>query len=180
MVLVEKQHSDRASPSTQQRRRGVGEGRGCALDQVFSPPLAPLFIGEGARGAGPSRWDLEGGGGQGGGTCPPSKGGAPSRVPPPTLGAWAQGGGRPALQGLVPCPLRIMWPSERGGPSRWTPGTPPVAPVQYRYAPETFPMAETRLPIYNSLPLDHSGTPRDVRDLIRDSEQLSVITYKSS
>ena len=40
--------------------------------------------------------------------------------------------------------------------------------------PETFQMAETRLPIYNSLPLDHSGTPRDVRDLIRDSEQLSV------
>ena len=41
-------------------------------------------------------------------------------------------------------------------------------------APETFPMAETRLPIYNSLPPDHSGTPRDVRDLIRDSEQPSV------
>ena len=35
--------------------------------------------------------------------------------------------------------------------------------------PETFPMAETALPIYNSLPPDHSGTPRDVRD----SEQLS-------
>ena len=64
------------------RRRGVGEGRGCALACVFSPPLTPLFIGEGARGAGPSRWDLEGGSGQGGGTCPPSKGGAPSRVPP--------------------------------------------------------------------------------------------------
>ena len=35
-------------------------------------------------------------------------------------------------------------------------------------------MAETALPIYNSLPPDHSGTPRDVRDLIRDSEQHSV------
>ena len=37
------------------RRRGVGEGRGCALDQVFSRPLAPLFIGEGERGPAPSR-----------------------------------------------------------------------------------------------------------------------------
>ena len=38
--------------------------------------------------------------------------------------------------------------------------------------PETFPMAEIPLPIYNSSPPDHSGTSRDVRDLIRDSEQL--------
>ena len=37
------------------RRRGVGEGRGCALDVVCSPPLAPLFIGEGGRGSAPSR-----------------------------------------------------------------------------------------------------------------------------
>ena len=40
--------------------------------------------------------------------------------------------------------------------------------------PETFPMAETTLLVYNSLPPDHSGTPRDVQDLIRDSEQHSV------
>ena len=46
------------------------------------------------------------------------------------------------------------------------PGTLPVTPG-------TLPMAETGLPIYQSLPPDHSGTPRDVRDLIRDSEQLS-------
>ena len=32
------------------RRRGVGEGRGCALDVVCIPPLTPLFIGEGGRG----------------------------------------------------------------------------------------------------------------------------------
>ena len=42
----------------------------------------------------------------------------------------------------------------------------------------TFPATKTRLPIYKSLPPDHSGTPRDVRDLIRDSEQHSVTTYK--
>ena len=45
------------------------------------------------------------------------------------------------------------------------PGTIPVTP-------KLVPMAEIALPIYNSLPPDHSGTPRDVRDLIRDSEQL--------
>ena len=45
--------------------------------------------------------------------------------------------------------------------------------------PETFPVAETGLPIYNSSPPDHSGTPHDVRDLIRDSEQPSVTTYYS-
>ena len=37
------------------RRRGVGEGRGCAFDVVCSRPLAPLFIGEGGRGPDPSR-----------------------------------------------------------------------------------------------------------------------------
>ena len=63
--------------------------------------------------------------------------------------------------------LRDRWPhpvdprDPSGGP-----GTIPVTP-------ETFPMAETGLPIYNSSPPDHSGTPRDVWDLIRDSEQLS-------
>ena len=31
------------------KRRGVGEGRGCAFDVVCSPPLTPLFIGEGGR-----------------------------------------------------------------------------------------------------------------------------------
>ena len=59
----------------------------------------------------------------------------------------------------------------------WTPlvdprtpfGTPRTIPIMR----ETFPATKTRLPIYNSLPPDHFGTPRDVRDLIRDSEQLS-------
>ena len=48
-------------------------------------------------------------------------------------------------------------------------GTPGTIPIMR----ETFPATKTRLPIYKSLPPDHSGTPRDVRDLIRDSEQLS-------
>ena len=50
------------------------------------------------------------------------------------------------------------------------PGTIPVTP-------KLVPMPEIALPIYNSLPPDYSGTPRDVRDLIRDSEQHSVTTY---
>ena len=65
---------------------------------------------------------------------------------------------------------------------RWTPsvdprapfGTPGTIPIKC----ETFPATKIRLPIYKSLPPDHSGTPRDVRDLIRDSEQHSVTTYK--
>ena len=44
--------------------------------------------------------------------------------------------------------------------------------------PELFPEPEQQLSIYKSLPPDHSGTPRDVQDLIRDSEQHSVTTYK--
>ena len=45
---------------------------------------------------------------------------------------------------------------------------------------ELFPEPEQQLSIYKSLPPDHSGTPRDVRDLIRDSEQHSATTYKYS
>ena len=43
-----------------------------------------------------------------------------------------------------------------------------------------FPEPEQQLSIYKSLPPDHSGTPRDIRDLIHDSEQHSVTTYKHS
>ena len=41
-------------------------------------------------------------------------------------------GGAPAHQGLVPTPPQPMGPSGIGGPTRWTPGTLPVVPVQYR------------------------------------------------
>ena len=63
---------------------------------------------------------------------PPKQGGAPFRVSP-TLGAWDLGGsGAPAHFGLDPFPLQPMGPSGIGGPTRWTPGTLPVVPVQYR------------------------------------------------
>ena len=79
----------------------------------------------------------------------------------------------PAHQGLVPLPLQPMGPSGTGDPTRWTPRDPSGGPGTIPVTPETFPVAETGLPIYKSLPPNHSGTPRDVWDLIRDSEQLS-------
>src|SRR3954462_12617982 len=63
------------------------------------------------------------------------------------------------------------------------PGGPPVSSRHSRYItdkPETFPVTKTGLPIYQSSFPDHSGTPHDVQDLIRDSEQLSVITMHNS
>ena len=37
--------------------------------------------------------------------------------------------------------------------------------------PEIFPVTKIGLPIYESLPPDYSGAPRDVPDPIRDSKQ---------
>ena len=45
-------------------------------------------------------------------------------------------GGAPTHQGLVPLPLQPMGPSGIGGPTRWSPGTLPVVPVQYRLPPK--------------------------------------------
>ena len=59
--------------------------------------------------------------------------------------------------------------------------TPPESSGTFWKLPGTIPeKPEQQLSIYKSLPPDHSRTPRDVRDLIRDSEQHSVITYNSS
>src|SRR3990170_4470304 len=113
------------------------------------------------------------GGGQEG-----ERGGRALGFPPSPLGCTLGLGGRrtiplrgwslpllahASLQGWWPHPVDPRNPS--GGP-----GTLPVKP-------ETLPVTKTSLPIYYSLPPDHSGTPRDVRDLIRDSEQHSVTTY---
>ena len=38
--------------------------------------------------------------------------------------------------GWLPSPLRPLGPSGMGGPTRWTPGTLPVVPVQYRVTPK--------------------------------------------
>ena len=66
--------------------------------------------------------------------------------------------------------LDLRTPPESSGTFRKLPGTIPKKT-------ELFPEPEQQLSIYKSLPPDHSGTPRDVRDLIRDSEKHSVTTY---
>ena len=101
--------------------------------------------------------------------CLPPLGLSPPLVPLAhgPLGAGALGPCRPRRSPYSPCGPRGRWPhpvdprDPSGGP-----GTIPVTP-------KLVPVAEIALPIYNSLPPDHSGTPRDVRDLIRDSEQHS-------
>ena len=79
------------------------------------------------------------------------------------------GQGAPPTAHVAP---RGRWPHPVG------PRDPSGGPGTIPLTPKLVPMAETGLPIYKSLPPDHSGTPRDVRDLIRDSEQHSVTTYK--
>ena len=61
----------------------LGRGGAAPWLVVFSPPLTPLFIGRRGKGAGPSRRDLEGGGGQGGGGLAPQARGAPPLGFPP-------------------------------------------------------------------------------------------------
>ena len=101
--------------------------------------------------------------------CLPPLGLSPPLVPLAhgPLGAGALGPCRPRRTPYSPCGPRGRWPHPV---DPWDPsGGPGTIPV----TPKLVPMAEIALPIYNSLPPDHSGTPRDVRDLIRDSEQLS-------
>ena len=94
--------------------------------------LPPLYIGP-LGGAGPRRSHLQGGTATKGVACPPRQVEAP---PTPMVSnprrRGAQRGGAPAHQGLVPLPLQPMGPSGMGVPTRWTPGTLPVVPVQYR------------------------------------------------
>ena len=90
------------------------------------------------------------------------------------LGAGALGPYRPRCTPYSPCapPGQVDPPVDPRTPF----GTPGTIPIKC----ETFPATKTGLPIYKSLPPAHSGTPCDVRDLIWDSEQHSVTTYKTS
>ena len=117
------------------RGRGVAREEGGAKSMgVASLPPPSLY--RAPRGA-PTLGDgiSKGGGGQVGGKgclAPQGKGEAPP-LGFPTLGAGGEAhGGAPAHYGLVPFPLQPMGPSGIGGPTRWTPGTLPVVPVQYR------------------------------------------------
>ena len=136
------------------------------------PPSPPLYIGARERGGAAL-------------ALPPRKGAAreesilpkaPRRCLPPlglslSLISWRMG-----LLGLVPLAHigQGAHPySPCGPPGLVDPRTPFGTPGTIPIMRETFPATKIRLPIYKSLPPDHSGTPRDIRDLIRDSEQLS-------
>ena len=151
------------------------QGRREAPKAVGCCPPSPLYIGP-LGGAGPGRWDLQGGRrprGEGL-PCPPRQGGSSPPLGFPTLGAWGEAqGGRPSPLRAGSLPLSAHGDLRDRWPHPVDPRDPSDGPGTIPVTPETFPMAETGLPIYNSSPPDHSGTPRDVRDLIRDSEQLS-------
>ena len=92
-------------------------------------------------------------------------------APPPPCPIRTRGGGgvRPAL--AAP-PLLHFGPMRPINP-RGVPVTPPHSgkiPISLG----TLPMSKCRLPIYQSLCIDHFETPRHVRDHIRDSEQTSA------
>src|SRR3989337_4275388 len=96
-----------------------------------------------------------GGGGQGGELPPKARGGAPSpRVPNPRRKGGPKGAA-PAHYGLVPLPTSAHGALRDGWPHPVDPRDPSGCPGTILVTPESFPMAETALPIYNSSPPDH-------------------------
>ena len=95
--------------------------------------------------------------------------GGPATSPSPNR---TRGGGRHAA--TLGCPFLLSTKAHEG------PYGSRGVPVTSRYSgkipisPGTLPMSKYRLPIYQSLCLDHFDTPRHVRDHIRDSEQTLV------
>ena len=110
------------------------------------PSLPPLYRppGRGAPARNPSAW----GAAARGETCPPRKVGRPP--PHPRVSTLGAGGGpRGAHQptmGWFLSPLQPLGPSGMGGPTRWTPGTLLVVPVQCRATPK-----HSRWPKYHFL-----------------------------
>ena len=119
---------------------------------------------------------------------------SPSRIPPPT---WNRKKGREKEKEGRGRPLSLV----QFGPVHGEGVRPPLMPFSpFPYGPlrpntnsrnspvlqkipeslGTFPMSEYSLPIYRSLRLDHFETPHHVSDLIRDSEQPSVIKSNNS
>ena len=71
---------------------------------------------------------------------------------------------------IIPtCNDTFMYPFPSGVPD--IPGPSRMFPMK---TPEPFPNSETGLSLYESYSPDHSGSPRDIPDPIRDSEQHSV------
>ena len=171
------QNSGRASLSNYgRRRRCCREEGGARAYGCGHPSLPSLYIGTregGGRSLAPS--SKEGVRPRGGEEsilhkaprrCLPLFGLSPLQVSLAhgPIGAGALGPYGPMRTPYSPC-------SPPGQVDPRTPfGTPGTIPIKC----ETFPATKIRLPIYKSLPPYHSGTPHDVQDLIRDSEQYSV------
>ena len=192
MVVVEERGTSaglRQAPQETRRERGRAAPRR-RLNRVSGSPKPQVYIGggEGLRphlgfprgGGSPLRSHLGLGAAAKGEECLPSQVEAlPFRVSPLPC-AWALGG-------WCPWPIKARAPPYspcccigRGGTFSGILRNLPKASRYNTEKPELFPEPEQQLSIYKSLPSDHSGTPRDVRDLIRDSEQHSVTTYMLS
>ena len=147
---------------------------------MLLPSLPPLYIGPRERGGAALALPLRKGAAREESILPK----APRRCLPPlglflSLDSWRMG-----LLGLVPlahvgqgAPPTAHVPPRGRWPHPVDPRDPSGGPGTIPVTPKLVPTAEIALPIYKSSPPDHSGTPRDVRDLIRDSEQHLVTTY---
>ena len=139
-------------------------------------PLAPVYKGGRGGGAAVPR------GAPGGVLLPPGVG-----LPPLAL-LEKEGGREKEERGPpppLPCPIRTRGEGACGLPwpallfslmAHVGPITPPGGRGSGKIpiSPGTFPISKYRLPIYQSLCLDHFETPHHVLDHIRDSEQPSV------
>ena len=127
---------------------------------------------------------------------PRGGGGRPSRARQGGVPSWRRRSGKEEEEGKergAPPPLLVLFGLGRGGArghllppflfslrAHVGPITPEGVPVTPRYSgkipisPRTILISKYRLPIYQSLCLDHFETPRHVRDHIRDSQQTSV------
>ena len=149
----------RASVYKGSRGRGAGRPRGGAPGGVLLLPgvgLPPFLVGLGFRRRGKEERERK-------------ERGAPLRPPPPPCPILTATGG-------LPWRLSSLSTKAHGGPL--VPPGVPVIPSALRFYPnlsETIPVSKHNLPIYQYLCLDHFKTPRHVCDLIRDSEQTSVI-----
>src|SRR4051812_10346419 len=173
--MVDLQYSGRASPSSTEEEEVLEREREAPRTRGAASP-SPLYIG-GPRGA-PALGDPISLGRRPRGGFPPPK--APRRclplvglLPFETLGAWASWGWFPLAHVGQGAPPRAHVAPRGRWPHPMDPRDPSGGPGTIPVTPKLVPMAKTALPIYNSLPPDHSETPRDVRDLIRDSEQHS-------
>ena len=150
---------------------------------VLGCPLAPVYKGAKGGGGRPRRAR------QGGVLLPPGVGLPSFLVGEGEGGRRRKRGRKEGAPPPSPCPIRTR--KGRGarpppasfsllpqGPCR--PNNPLGVPVTPWYSgkmpisPGTIPMSTYRLPIYQSLCLDHFETPHHVRDHIRHSEQSSV------